>query len=107
MQNPVVLLSGYGLAFFHGIPFFFREPADFGALSQKNLPLGCTKAGPHTGFIAPLLPNPPRALEGVVDDMLAPAHFAESLAVRRRYDGALRAKLHDLTFIAARQFPVL
>jgi hypothetical protein len=28
MQNPVVLLNGYGLAFFHGIPFFFREPAD-------------------------------------------------------------------------------
>ena len=95
MQNPVVLLNGYGLAFFHCIPLFFREPAGLGALSQKNMPLGCAKAGPHTGFIAPLLPNPPRALEGVVDDMLAPAHFAERLAVRRRYYGGLRAKLHD------------
>jgi hypothetical protein len=41
------------------------------------------------------LPNPPRALEGVVDDMLAPAHFAERLAVRRRYYGGLRAKLQN------------
>jgi hypothetical protein len=57
MQNPVVLLNGNGLAFFHGIPFFFHEPADLGALSQKNMPLGCAKAGPHTGFIAPLLPK--------------------------------------------------
>ena len=67
MQNPVVLLNGYGLAFFHCIPFFFRELAELGALSQKNMPLGCAKACPHTGFIAPLLPNPPRALEGVAD----------------------------------------
>ena len=96
MQNPVVLLNGCGLASFHCIPFFFREPADRGALSQKNMPLGGAKACPHTGFIAPLLPNPPRALEGVVDDMLAPAHFVESLAVRRRYYGGLRAKLQDL-----------
>ena len=64
--------NGYGLAFFHCIPFFFREPADLGALSQKNMPLGCAKACPHTGFIAPLLPNPPRALEGVVDGPTAP-----------------------------------
>jgi hypothetical protein len=34
MQN----LNGYGLAFFHCIPFIFREPTDRGALSQKNLP---------------------------------------------------------------------
>jgi hypothetical protein len=44
MQNPVVLLNGYGLAFFHGIPFFFREPADLGALSQKNMPLAPGKS---------------------------------------------------------------
>ena len=67
MQNLFVLVDGYGLAFFHGIPFFFREPADHGALSQKNMPLSGAKARPHTGLIAPLLPNPPRALEGVVD----------------------------------------
>ena len=95
MQNPVVLLNGYGLAFFHCIPFFFREPADLGALSQKNMPLSGAKARPHTGLIAPLLPNPPRALEGVVKDILASAYFAESRAVRRRYYGGLRAKLHD------------
>ena len=100
MQNPVVLLNGYDLAFFHGIPFFFREPADLGALSQKHMPLGCTKAGPHTALIAPLLPNPPRALERVVDGPFTPAHFAESLAVRRRYYG-LRAQLHDAASIAA------
>jgi hypothetical protein len=39
MQNLFVLLDGYGLAFFHCIPFFFREPADHGALSQQNMPL--------------------------------------------------------------------
>ena len=88
-------LNGYGLAFFHCIPFCFRELADLGAFSEKNIPLSCAKAGPHTGFIVPLLPNPPRALEGVADDILAPAHFAEGLAVRRRYYGGLRAKLHD------------
>ena len=107
MQNAVVLLNGYGLAFFHCIPFFFREPAELGALSQKNMPLGCAKAGPHTGFIAPLLPNPPRALEGVADDMLALAHFAESLAVRRRDYCALRPKLYDRTFIAVRPFSIV
>jgi hypothetical protein len=32
------------------------------------MPLGCAEAGPHTGLVAPLLPNPPRALEGIVDD---------------------------------------
>ena len=90
--NPS-LLRGYtllqgGLASVHCIPFFFREQADLGALSQKNMPLGCAKAGPHTGFIAPLLPNPPCALQGVANEMLALAHFAESVAVRRRHIGA-------------------
>ena len=69
MQNLFVLLDGYGLALFHGIPFFFREPADRGALSQKHMPLGGAKACPHTGFIAPFLPNvrghlPEAGLEG-------------------------------------------
>ena len=95
MQNPVVLLNGYGLAFFHCIPLCFREQADLGGLSQKNMFLGCAKAGPQPGFVAPLLPNPPRALQGVVDDILALAHFAERLAVRRRDYGGLRGKLHD------------
>jgi hypothetical protein len=61
MQNPVVLLNGYGLAFFHCIPLCFREQADLGALSQENMPLGCAKAFPHTRFIAPLLPKPRRS----------------------------------------------
>jgi hypothetical protein len=95
MQNPVVLLNGYGLAFFHCIPLCFREQADFGALSQENMPLGCAKAFPHTRFIAPLLSNPPRAPEGFGNGILALAHFAERLAVRRRDYGGLRGKLHD------------
>ena len=89
MQNPVVLLNGYGLAFFHCIPFFFREPADLGALSQKNMPLGCAKAGPHAGFIAPLLSNPRRALEGVVDGgVLTKAGCRFSAGKRAGFQGA-------------------
>jgi hypothetical protein len=85
MQN----LNGYGLAFFHCIPFCFREQADLGALSQKNMPLGCAKVGPHPDFIAPLLPNPPCALEGVVNGgVLTKAGCRFSAAKRAGFQGA-------------------